>query len=265
MINTLLIDIEGTLVDRGRAVPGAPHALATLIRHGLGLRLVTNISSRSAEVLAAELVELGFEGIQPAHIHTAASSAQRLLVAERASFTDLLLPDGVAHLFGELPLDRTAPDYVVVGDVGERFTCENLSSAFRLLRSGSRLLALQRNLYWDAADGAVLDAGAFVAALEAASGRAAILSGKPSAAFFRGALEDACGEVHTTLIVGDDQTTDIAGAHALGALAAMVSTGKGKRVDPNLPAPDYTLVSVADLPELVHRLRSGGSKHQVDT
>jgi ribonucleotide monophosphatase NagD (HAD superfamily) len=67
----------------------------------------------------------------------------------------------------------------------------------------------------------------------------------------RGPCFIVCGEVHTTLIVGDDQTTDIAGAHAFGALAAMVGTGKGKRVDPNLPAPDYTLVSVAHLPELV--------------
>ncbi len=258
MINTLLIDIEGTLVESGRAVPGAPHALAELTRCGLGVRLLTNISSRSAEVLAAELVELGFEGIQPAHIHTAASAAQRLLVEERASFSDLFLPDGVAHLFRGLPLNRTAPDYVVVGDVGERFTYENLSAAFRLLRSGSRLLALQRNLYWDAADGAMLDAGAFVAALEAASGRVATLAGKPSTAFFRGALEDAKSGAHDTLIVGDDQTTDIAGAHALGALAAMVGTGKGKLVDPDLAAPDYTLVSVADLPELVNRLRSGG-------
>jgi hypothetical protein len=69
----------------------------------------------------------------------------------------------------------------------------------------------------------------------------------------RGPCFIVCGEVHTTLIVGDDQTTDIAGAHAFGALAAMVGTGKGKRVDPNLPAPDYTLVSVAHLPELVTR------------
>lgn len=258
MINTLLIDIEGTLVERGRAVPGAPQTLAELSRRGLGVRLLTNISSRPAEVLAAELIELGFDGIQPAHIHTAAGAARRLLAEECASFSDLLLPIGVAHLFSGLPLDRTAPDYVVVGDVGERFSYENLSAAFRLLRSGSRLLALQRNLYWDAAGGAMLDAGAFVAALEAASGRTATLSGKPSAAFFRGALEDVQGEARETLIVGDDQTTDIAGARALGALAAMVGTGKGKRLDPDLAVPDYTLVSVADLPDLVDRLRSRG-------
>jgi inorganic pyrophosphatase len=257
VINTLLIDIEGTLVERGGAVPGAPLALAELSRRGLNIRLLTNISSRPAEILAGELVMLGFDGIKPAHIHTSASAARRLLVKERASFSDLLLPDGVAHLFSGLPLDRTAPDYVVVGDVAERFSYENLSAAFRLLHSGSRLMALQRNLYWEAAGGAMLDAGAFVAALEAASGRAATLSGKPSAAFFRGALEDASGEVPATLVVGDDQTTDIAGAHALGARAVMVGTGKGTRIDPDLAGPDYRLASVADLPELVDRLRSG--------
>jgi transglutaminase-like putative cysteine protease len=99
VISTLLIDIEGTLVERGRAVPGAAHALAELSRRRLAVRLVTNISSRPAEAMASELVALGFDGVQTAHVYTAADAARRLLVKEQASFSDLLFPDGVARLF----------------------------------------------------------------------------------------------------------------------------------------------------------------------
>ncbi|MCB1502848.1 MAG: HAD hydrolase-like protein [Bauldia sp.] len=254
MIKTLMIDIEGTLVEHGRAIPGAAHAIAELAGRGFRIRLLTNVSSRPAEELARSLRELGFDGLSPGQIHTAADAARQFLVREGASYTDLLVPDRVMGLFGDLPLNRSAPDYVVVGDVGSRFSYENMSAAFRLLRNGARLLAMQRNLHWEAAGGAMLDAGAYVAALETACGCKAVLAGKPSADFFCTAL-DGLGP-DTALVVGDDQTTDIAGARAIGARAAMVSTGKGRRIDPGLAQPDHVLASVVDLPALVNRLPS---------
>jgi HAD superfamily hydrolase (TIGR01458 family) len=256
VIETLLIDIEGTLVEHGKAVPGAASAITELSNRGLVIRFLTNISSRPPEDIAQELLDLGFERITPVHIQTATCAARQLLVKEAASFADLLIPDRVLHLFDGLRLDRSTPDYVVVGDVGARFDYETMNSAFRLLQNGARLMALQRNLYWDSKDGTVLDAGAFISALEAATGRPAVLAGKPSAGFFLGVLEELGAEERTTMIVGDDQSTDIEGALTIGARATLVETGKGRRRSSAPPRPHHVLDTVAELPALIDLLHA---------
>lgn len=258
MIDTLLIDIDGTIVEKGKAVPGAAAAIETLRHAGLKLRFLTNISSRPPESLAAELVDAGFEGMSARDIRTAATAAVQILTAEGASFTDLLVPPAIDHLFGGLTLDREAPDYVVVGDVGEGFSYANMNAAFRLLHDGARILALQKNPHWLSADGPMIDSGAFVAGLEAATGQTAVLSGKPSPEFFGGALAELGSTAAATLVVGDDQTTDVAGALAIGAGAVMVHTGKGRHVDPELAEPRYVIDSLADLPALLDAIRKGG-------
>jgi ribonucleotide monophosphatase NagD (HAD superfamily) len=49
---------------------------------------------------------------------------------------------------------------------------------------GAELIALQKNRFWQLADGLSLDVGPFVAALEYATGRPATVVGSPAAAFF---------------------------------------------------------------------------------
>ena len=75
-------------------------------------------------------------------------------------------------------------DAVVLGDLGDGFTPEILNRIFRTLMDGAELVALQHNRYWRRADGLALDAGAYAAALEYASGREAVTVGKPARAFF---------------------------------------------------------------------------------
>jgi FMN phosphatase YigB (HAD superfamily) len=61
-------------------------------------------------------------------------------------------------------------------------------------------------------DGLTLDAGPFVAALEYASGKTALVVGKPEPAFFEAALRDLGREAHEVAMVGDDAESDVAGA-----------------------------------------------------
>jgi ribonucleotide monophosphatase NagD (HAD superfamily) len=109
---------------------------------------------------------------------------------------------------------------------------------------------LQRNRYWDTGEELALDAGTFVAALEYATGREAILAGKPSAMFFQGAAESMGVELFNLAVVGDDPGTDVAGAQACEAAAILVKTGrfKGGALAPKMPTPDLILDSVATLP-----------------
>ena len=68
--------------------------------------------------------------------------------------------------------------------------------------------------------------GPFVAALEYASEKRAVVVGKPEESFFRIALEDMGLEASEVAMVGDDAEVDVAGAKKAGLSGIQVRTGK---------------------------------------
>lgn len=127
--------------------------------------------------------------------------------------------------------------------VGDRLVLGAAGAITELRRSGLPVR-------WQTGHGLVLDAGAFVAALEYATGREATIVGKPSPAFFRAAAESMGVDLPDMAVVGDDITTDVAGAQACGAAAVLVRTGKFREGDLSggSPKPDVVLESLASLP-----------------
>ena len=91
------------------------------------------------------------------------------------------------------------------------------TAAFRMLMEGAELVALQHNRYWRRADGLALDVGAYATALAYASGRDAIVVGKPASAFFAAAMAEI-GVEHAVML-GDDVESDVGGAMAAGCPA----------------------------------------------
>ena len=61
-IRGLLVDVDGTLAERGRLVEGGVEALRALERRGVAHRFVTNMTSRPRSALVADLA---FNGIHP--------------------------------------------------------------------------------------------------------------------------------------------------------------------------------------------------------
>jgi HAD superfamily hydrolase (TIGR01458 family) len=142
------------------------------------------------------------------------------------------------------------PDAVIVGDLAERWTYALMQEAFEYLMSGAALLALSRDRYWLAGDRLALDAGPFVAGLEFASGKKAVVAGKPSSAFYGAALESlGLTEPAAAAMVGDDLWSDIDGAQRAGAQGWLVRTGKFRESALNESGirPDRILESIAAL------------------
>ncbi len=76
-----------------------------------------------------------------------------------------------------------------------------------------------------------MDAGGFVSALEFASGKEAMIIGKPSQTFFHLAVKSMGLQPHEVLMVGDDIEADIKGAQDSGLKTALVKTGKFREGD----------------------------------
>ena len=216
---------------------------------------VTNTTSRGRDDLTEKLKRFGIPA-SPNEIMTPCEAAGDWLRTQAAGSIALFLRPAARDAFEGL--DCLADDaengarYVVIGDLGTAWDFQTLNRAFRLLHAdpAAALIALGMTRYWKATDGISMDVAPFVAALENASRRGALVFGKPAAAFFHAAAERLgvpCGEI---LMVGDDIESDIAGAQSAGMKAALVRTGKFRSLDLEGPAkPDVLLDSVADLPE----------------
>jgi phospholysine phosphohistidine inorganic pyrophosphate phosphatase len=243
-----LFDLDGTVYQEGRAIPGAAEALEALRRRGLPFRFTTNTTRRPRAALAARLREMGIPA-RPEEILSAPAAAARWLRDRGVRRAQLLLAEATFEEFSGLEIVDRAPEVVVVGDLGEGWTFPLLDQAFRNLMDGAELLALQRNRYWYTDGGLSLDGGPFVAALEYGSGKTATLVGKPSPAFFAAAARELRLPPERIAVVGDDLESDVAGARAAGMLGIAVRTGKYRPQDEERvrQAADAVLDSIAEI------------------
>jgi HAD superfamily hydrolase (TIGR01458 family) len=245
-VRGLLVDIDGTLLDGERPVPGAPEAMARFAAAGMRIRLLTNTSRRGRAATGAALRAAGF-AIDDDAILTPARLARRMILDDGAGRAALFVtPDARRDLEG-IADERTSPAWVVLGDLGSGFTHETLSEAMRLVRAGARLVALHRSTWWTPPEGRpVLDVGAYVAALEAATGTSALLVGKPARPFFALAIEEIGLPPAEVAVVGDDADADAGGAIAAGCRAVLVLTGKYRAGHP-VPEGVRIVGSIAEL------------------
>lgn len=256
MIDGLLIDLDGTVYEGEALVPGAAETVEHLSERGIPHLFTTNTSRMSRRAVVERLADLGLT-VESERVLTAPWAAARWLRRERLTRVLLLLPESTREDFGEFELagPDTAPDAVVVGDLGAGFTFERLNRAFRALRAGAQLVAVHRNRYWIPAEGPTLDAGPFVVGLEYAARVEAVLVGKPAPAFFELAADILDRPASGLAVVGDDPESDVRGARAAGLAAVQVETGK---FDPERSAaappeerPHHRIPSIAGLPALL--------------
>jgi HAD superfamily hydrolase (TIGR01458 family) len=253
----ILLDIDGVLHVSGEAIPGAVDAVARLRDRGHSLRFVTNNSTRPRAQLAEELRDLGF-ALDDDELQTTAHAAVRELGGKRVF---ALVMSGVIPDLEGVELVGDGAEAVLIGGCDETtepnqvFSWMNLGRAFAELQMGAELYCLHKNKWWQTSRGPLLDAGAFVAGLEYATGVDATILGKPSASYFAAALDALSAEPELTWMVTDDLEADVRGAQAFGMRTALVRTGKFRpeTLEGSGVVPEIVLSSVAQLPEWLER------------
>jgi HAD superfamily hydrolase (TIGR01458 family) len=253
MVEGLLLDMDGVLVQSFAPLPGAVETLAWIRGRGIPFRIVTNTTTHTRAELAATLRDAGLD-LGAGDIVTAVAGTAAYLREHHPGARVLLLSDGDARedLEGVTLAGPGEPaDVVVIGGAGDDFTYANVNRIFRLVMDGAALIGMHRNLYWRTADGLELDGGAYLAGLEAAAGVTTTVCGKPSPAFFESALGLLGVPADRVAMVGDDIVNDVLGAQACGLTGVLVRTGKFLESDLARGAPDHVVDSVADLPELL--------------
>ena len=134
----VLLDLDGTIYEADRVVPGAPEAVARLRRAGLAVAFCTNTTRMPPRALGARLAALGIPAV-PGEIVTAPAAAAAWLRAEGIRRVALYVAEATLEEFPDCTLDAAAPEAVVLGDLAAGWTFAVLNRAFRQVLGGPRV------------------------------------------------------------------------------------------------------------------------------
>jgi HAD superfamily hydrolase (TIGR01458 family) len=185
MLRGVLLDLAGVVYDGDTLIPGSAEAIGRLREAGLSVRFISNTTRSPRKALVAQLAGFGIQ-VADDEVLTPAGAAIAWLL-ENGRSPHLVVHPKLGPEFDGVKF--AGPPAVVVGDAGETFDYAMLNRAFRQLMDGADFIALANNRVFKDRDGLrSMDAGAFVAALEFASGAKATVIGKPAPAFFEAGL-----------------------------------------------------------------------------
>ncbi|HKP54478.1 MAG TPA: HAD-IIA family hydrolase [Chloroflexia bacterium] len=249
----LILDMDGVLYRGDEALPGTAELFPALRAAGLSFILLTNNATLTAQEFSKKLDRMGIS-VEPEKILTSAGATADYLAREHPEGGEVYVL-GSASLLATVTASsafRAAggqPDFVVVGlDFG--LTYRSLQQACSSVRKGARFIATNADLTLPVEGGDLWPgAGSIVAAVQACSGVAPIVIGKPNGYMAEVALERLGITPNEALCVGDRLETDIAFGARAGIATALLLTGVSQREDiPHAEAtPNYIFEDLADL------------------
>lgn len=251
-IKGLLIDLDGVLYVGDQIIDGAIQVINQIHASNMPCRFITNTSTLSLNGLQLKLAKLGFN-IPSSEIISAPQAALLYLAKQSEPICRLLLAENVKQDFLQFPQSDQNVTHVVIGDIGEKWTYNLLNELFLNVMQGAKIIAIHKNRFWQTEHGLQMDIGGFVSALEYATGTQAMIIGKPSADFFKVALEDMGLQAHEAMIIGDDIDADVNGGQQAGLQGVLVRTGKYRKayISQSSVKPDLVIDSIKDLPQVL--------------
>jgi len=202
---------------------------------------VTNNPIRSPENVALKLSQMGFADIDESQVLTSAEATASWLARQKPGFRYYAVGAGGLHeaLAREGREDPVAPDYVVIGE-GPGIDFDSLTTGINLvIDRGAQLVSTNPDATVDdtrhGQHVVVPGGGALVAPFEVATGRRAVVIGKPEPLLYEMAMQRLGAVPADCIMIGDRPDTDILGAQRLGMRTALVRTG---RFSPGAPLPD---------------------------
>ncbi len=232
-IENLIIDMDGVLYRGDEAIPGAKEFFAFLRERPIGFILATNNSTRTAQQYVDKLAQMGVE-VALSEILTSSQAT--------AMYLETLAPPGAkVSVIGEGGLETVVHErgYIVSGDdakfvvvgMDRQLTYEKLKVATLLIRKGARFIGSNPDKTLPTEEGFIPGAGAMLAALEASTGVAPTIIGKPERTMFELALAKLGSSKEDTAIVGDRLSTDVLGGYNAGLKTLLVLSGATTRQD----------------------------------
>ncbi len=250
-ISGLVIDMDGVLWRGDEAIPGLERFIETLRRRNIRFVLATNNNTQTPANFAAKATRLG-----------ARVSTDEVLTATTATIHYLRqrYPVGTRlYAIGEKALKEQleAAGYVlsshgasaVIAALDRNLTYNMIKDATLLIRSGAEYIGANPDVVYPTPEGLVPGSGMVLAALQATTGCAPLIIGKPEPWMFQIALERMGLPATVCASLGDRLDTDIAGGLRAGLKTILVLSGvtssDERATSPTQP--DWVFSSIAEL------------------
>ncbi len=249
----LLLDMDGVLYRGNSALPGAAALFPALRAANLSFILLTNNATLTSQEFTQKLTRMGIS-VEPDLILTSSGATAEYLAREYPQGGGVYVV-GSASLISKVTTpkgfhaEEGQPDFVVVG-LDYELNYKRLQKACTAIMRGAHFIATNTDLTIPVEGGELWPgAGSIVAAIEACSGVAPTVIGKPNAYMAQVALEKLGISNTEALCVGDRLETDIACGSRAGIPTALLLTGVSKREDIPVAeaAPDYIFDDLAAL------------------
>jgi HAD superfamily hydrolase (TIGR01458 family) len=250
-IKPVLIDFDGVIKIGNELASEAYSFFKYLSKNNIPFCILSNSTLRTSELVSEFLLKKNI--VYEIPILTAFDATLEF-VKKNYSKVKVYCRDNLIKHFNEL-LDDNNPQAVVIGDIGNKWSYETLNEMFRYVLNGADIVAMHKNKFWKPDDEIILDVGAFVTAIEFASGKEAFVIGKPSKIYFNTALEKLGFNLNNDFImIGDDLENDVIASQKIGGTGILILTGKTKLSDIKDLKPDFIANSLNEVCDILHKI-----------
>jgi len=253
-----LIDLDGVVYVENSPTEGSVDTINHLKSIGKNVLFITNDPRSSSKDYACKIREMGID-VQPDEVITSAMAIashikaltqngekKNAYVVGSDALKEEIKRTGLSLVDGE---EAKKADYVILGGHPE-FHYRELKLASLAIRNGAQFFATSRDPAFPSSEGHVPATGAMLASIEVASGKKAVVAGKPESIIFEAALSHShCLDKDTTVIIGDRIDTDILGGKIAGISTILALSGSTKREDVKISEikPDHVINDLRDL------------------
>lgn len=242
----ILIDLDGILKLGNSPAPNVKEFFDFIKENNIPACILSNSTLRTGEQVKEFFTSHKIELTIPA---ITAFDATVSFVKNNYKKIQVYCRDYLIHHFEGIT-DEENPEAIVIGDIEDKWNYQIVNDIFKKIFAGADLIAMHKNKYWNPAGELLIDAGAFITGIEFASGKEAILIGKPSPRYFKAALEKINAKIEDGFyMIGDDIENDIKAAQDIGGKGILIYTGKTKfPLDKNINIkPDFEAHSLNEV------------------
>ena len=225
-----ICDMDGVIYHGNHLLPGVREFVDWLYRENKQFLFLTNASSRSPRELQQKLGRLGLD-ISEDHFYTSALATAKFLQKQAPGCSAYVIGDhGLYNALYDagITINDVDPDFVVVGETTD-YCYDHILKAMNLIERGARLIATNSDITGPIENGIAPACRAFVAPIEATTGKQAYYIGKPNPLMMRTGLHLLGVHSSEAAMIGDRMDTDVIAGIESGLDTVLVLSGVSTR------------------------------------
>lgn len=258
MVKSIKPKLEGAILDMDGVLWRANEPICDLSvlfnnfkNHGIKVVLASNNATFNSNEFLNKLRSMGAE-LEEWQVISSAMATVFLLKKYFSSGGPVFIvgsPSLIEHLQRNGFYHSEDNPLAVIVSMDRDFSYQKMKKAADFVRQGLLFFGTNPDLTYPTPDGLAPGAGACIAAVEAASGKKAVMAGKPNPYLFEVAIERLGTDPEKTLVVGDRLETDILGGYRAGCKTLLVLSGVAQLNDLEnwSPKPDLVLNNIMEL------------------